>query len=388
MWGDGQFVNYCDPNRASNPIQQPIYGDETIVEDTTNNTAGFSKGYNGLWLNQCTGTDTSCREWWEHLTSGHNGSHTYFTITNGLNGNNNSEDNWAKWKPQSISPGTYEIYVWVPETVGYPTNTFSWQANYVVVDAFRSSKKIVDEYSGNSQYDPPYDPRNKWLSLGVYQLDSNAYVYLTDFQESYVNNHCPTGYLSNGHYWCRVAADAVKFVRIKYRNNLPLTLKDYPACAKPIQNSDFENGIASWSTGGSTTITFSQHYSGSASVWLGGINNANDTLDQTFTIPSIGPTGKPVVNANLNYYWYISTEETTHPYDFLYVKIRNASGYDIVTLETLNDGSSTNGWYYSYFNLNSYIGQTIQIYFNGTTDGSNITSFYIDDVYLNACEGF
>jgi hypothetical protein len=212
MWGEGQWVNLCDHNRSSNPIPGPRYGNEIIVEDTTNNTNGFSKGYNGHWNNWCIGIDPGCREWWETNGVG-SGNHTYRTITNGLSGNYNTEDNWARWMPQSLKPGYYEIFVYTADNLGFDNNTFTWQANYAVVDRTGiASKKMVDEYIGLGQN---YNPRNKWLSIGVHSLDANSYVYLTDNGEIW-NAHCPSGYYANGHYWCRVAADAVKFVPVNW----------------------------------------------------------------------------------------------------------------------------------------------------------------------------
>lgn len=168
---------------------------------------------------------------------------------------------------------------------------------------------------------------------------------------------------------------------------LPAVLKNYPPCAQPIQNGDFEAGSAYWTLGGATIISTRTPHSGSYSAWLGGYNNANDTLYQTITIPSTGPTGQPVLSAWLHYYWHMETEETSHPWDYLYVKIRDAYGNDLVTLEVLSDGSTANTWVSSSFDVSAYIGQTIQVYFRGTTDFSNLTSFFIDDVCLYACEG-
>ena len=161
---------------------------------------------------------------------------------------------------------------------------------------------------------------------------------------------------------------------------LPAVLKNYPPCAQPIQNGDFEAGSAYWTLGGATTISTLTPHSGSYSAWLGGYNNANDTLYQTVIIPSTGPTGQPVVSAWLGYYWYMTTEETSHSWDYLYVKIRDAYGNDLTTLETLSDGSTANTWGFSRFDVSAYIGQTIQVYFRATTDGSYKTSFFIDDV--------
>jgi len=168
---------------------------------------------------------------------------------------------------------------------------------------------------------------------------------------------------------------------------LPAVLKNYPPCAQLIQNGDFEAGSAYWTQGGLTVISTNTPHSGSYSAWLGVYNYADDTLYQTITIPNTGPTGQSVVSAWLSYYWYMTTEETSHSYDYLYVKIRDAYGNDLTTLETLSDGSPANVWISSSFDVSAYIGQTIQVYFRGTTNGSYRTSFFIDDVSLYACEG-
>lgn len=221
MWGDGQFVNKCHPDRASNPIPEPVYGDEIIVDDTTNNTLGFTKGYNGNGNYTCTGIDPGCREWWETNGTGW-GNHTYRTITNGLAGNYNAQDNWAKWKPMSLTPGDYEVFVHVPENLGFSNDTFTWQAHFSVVDSSGiPATKLVDEYIGVGQ---AYNPRNKWLSLGIHSLNQNSAVYLYDDGEA-PDAHCPNGSNANGHYWCRVAADAVRLVQIKYQVYLPIVCK-------------------------------------------------------------------------------------------------------------------------------------------------------------------
>jgi kumamolisin len=83
----------------------------------------------------------------------------------------------------------------------------------------------------------------------------------------------------------------------------------------------------------------------------------------------------------------MTTEETSHPYDYLYVKIRDVYGNNLTTLQTLSDGSATGTWVSSSFDVSAYVGQSIQVYFWGTTDNSYKTSFFVDDVRLSACEG-
>ena len=80
----------------------------------------------------------------------------------------------------------------------------------------------------------------------------------------------------------------------------------------------------------------------------------------------------------------MSTQETTHSYDYLYVRIRSSSGSTLTTLETLSDGSTANSWKQSSFNVSRYKGQTVQVAFVGTSGVKNPTDFFVDDVALNA----
>lgn len=170
---------------------------------------------------------------------------------------------------------------------------------------------------------------------------------------------------------------------------LPAVLNNYPPCARPIQNGDFEAGSSYWILGGTTLISTYRPHSGSYGTWFGGYNNANDTLYQSIVIPTIGPTGQPVTSAYLSYYWYMTTEETSSStdYDFLYVRIRNAYGSTLREVERQTNRSVKDAWQYSNFDVSEFIGQTVQIHFEVTTDSTDQSSFFVDDVSLSACQG-
>lgn len=148
-----------------------------------------------------------------------------------------------------------------------------------------------------------------------------------------------------------------------------------------ISNGGFENGTSPWvenSSGGYTIIDTTRPHAGAYSAYLCGYNNCSDSIYQQVTIPG------SVTTATLTYYWYMSTQETTHAYDYLYVRIRNSSGTTLTTLQTLSDGSTANSWQQASFNVSSYKGQTIQVAFVSTNGAKNPTDFYVDDVALNA----
>jgi subtilase family serine protease len=143
-----------------------------------------------------------------------------------------------------------------------------------------------------------------------------------------------------------------------------------------ITNGGFESGSSPWkesSSGGYELVDPTNPHTGADSAYLVGYNNGDDSIYQTITVPSTANT------VTLTYWTDVETTETSHSYDFLYVKVRNGSGGVLKTLQTQSDATAT-GWKSQSFDLSAYKGQTIQIFFEGTNDVSNPTSFFVDDV--------
>jgi cell division septation protein DedD len=153
-----------------------------------------------------------------------------------------------------------------------------------------------------------------------------------------------------------------------------------PTANNLIANGGFENGSSPWvesSSGGYEIVDSTRPHTGSSSAYLCGYNNCSDSIYQKISVPA---------NANsvqLTYYWYMTTQETKHPYDYLYARILNSSGSTLKTEQTLSDGSTAGSWNNSSFDLSSYKGQTIEIAFVATTGAKNPTSFFIDDVAVS-----
>ena len=150
-----------------------------------------------------------------------------------------------------------------------------------------------------------------------------------------------------------------------------------PTSQNLITNGGFEQGSSPWvesSSGGYQIIDSSLPHTGSYEAYLCGYNSCQDSLYQTITIPASSSSAK------LNYYWYMSTAETSHAYDFLKVEFRNSSGSVLTTLQTISDGSTAGNWQSAAYDISTYKGQTIEVAFVATTDASYTTNFYIDDV--------
>ncbi len=154
-------------------------------------------------------------------------------------------------------------------------------------------------------------------------------------------------------------------------------------CSESISNGGYESGTSPWvqtSTNGYQLIDTTRPHTGSYSAYLGGYNNGTDTIYQQITIPA------SATSATLSYWWYMTTQESSHPWDYLYVQILNSSGGLLGTVQTLNDSSTKNTWTHPSFDVSAYRGQTIRVYFKATTDSSLTTSFFIDDVSVNVCQ--
>jgi hypothetical protein len=121
-------------------------------------------------------------------------------------------------------------------------------------------------------------------------------------------------------------------------------------------------------------------HSGSWKAWLNGWGVVHtDTLYQQVAIPSTATSAK------LTFWRHIDTTETTTTtaFDTLKLQIRSSSGTVLATLATYSNLDAAAGYSQLTFDLTSYKGQTIQIYFVGVEDSSLKTSFVLDDLALN-----
>ncbi|MHB8600547.1 MAG: COG1470 family protein [Ktedonobacteraceae bacterium] len=152
-----------------------------------------------------------------------------------------------------------------------------------------------------------------------------------------------------------------------------------------LANNGFENGQSPWresSSGGYQIIDPTNPHTGNYSAYLCGYNYCKDQIWQTVTLPS---TTTKVV---LSYWLYIDTNESGNTcYDYFYARIRTSSGGTITTPQT-QCNVNVMGWTQFTFDvtsaLSNYHGKQVQVYFEGTTDPSLPTDFFVDDVTFTA----
>lgn len=151
-----------------------------------------------------------------------------------------------------------------------------------------------------------------------------------------------------------------------------------PPPAGALTNGGFESGTSPWvqtSANGYQLIDTTRPHTGSYSAYLAGYNVATDTIYQTVAIPA---------NGTLSYWWYMSSSEgSTTAYDYLRVRLYNTSGTLVATLKTRSNRDTRNAWTQDSISLASYAGQSLRIRFEGTTDSSLVTNFFVDDVAVN-----
>lgn len=148
-------------------------------------------------------------------------------------------------------------------------------------------------------------------------------------------------------------------------------------------NGGFESGATVWtaSSGVIDNSTTQAARTGSWKAWLNGYAAAHtDTIYQTVTIPSTATA------VNFSFWLKVVSDETTttNAYDTLKAQVRNSSGTVLATLGTWSNLDKGSSYVQKSFDLTSYKGQSVQIYFVGVEGSTVATSFLIDDVSVKS----
>ncbi|HLK53562.1 MAG TPA: hypothetical protein VKU42_08890, partial [Candidatus Angelobacter sp.] len=124
-------------------------------------------------------------------------------------------------------------------------------------------------------------------------------------------------------------------------------------------------------------------HTGTFDAWMNGWGTTTtDTVMQQVTIPAAATA------ATFSFWLHINTAETTTTtaFDTLQVQIRNSSGTVLQTLATFSNLNHNTGYTQQTFNVLSFKGQTIQVFFVGAEDSSLQTSFVLDDISLKVTQ--
>jgi RHS repeat-associated protein len=154
------------------------------------------------------------------------------------------------------------------------------------------------------------------------------------------------------------------------------------SAAELMVNGGFEAGAIGWQLSGAVAGgNAPAAHAGSQYLILGNINNARDTAYQDVCIPSTATA------ATLTYYFNITSFEasSTEAFDKFTNTVRTTDNVILAEVgrwSNLNKDSEAGNPYYHLknFDLLSYKGSTVRIYFAGTTDYADVTTFRVDDV--------
>ena len=160
----------------------------------------------------------------------------------------------------------------------------------------------------------------------------------------------------------------------------PLAAYVVPLADNALVNGNFEDGPGSAPWGQDSyfeMIRSSSPHNGTYAAQFPVYSNARVALSQTLYIPA------DATMARLTYWRAAATDETTHPHDFFASFLNGADGTRLTTFETLDDGDADAFWHEVSFDVISYTGQTVRLWFTATTDAVNTTNFFVDDVSLD-----
>ena len=138
-----------------------------------------------------------------------------------------------------------------------------------------------------------------------------------------------------------------------------------------IANGGFESGTTGWTLAGAAAVTTTRAHAGSHSAALCGVNNCADTISQSVALPS-------GTSARLTFWTFVTTQETTHSFDFLRVQVNGS------TRVTLSDANTAGSWFSTSVDLSSFAGQTVTLAFAATNGTKLPTGFWVDDVSVLA----
>ncbi len=149
-----------------------------------------------------------------------------------------------------------------------------------------------------------------------------------------------------------------------------------PLSGNIIVNPGFESGPgvgwAQYSSGAYQLIDTYRPHTGSYSADECNYNNCTELVQQRVTVPS---------NASLRYWWSMtSSAGVTTAYDYLRVQVYSTGGTLLGTPRTWSNTSTRNAWSPDTLSLAAYAGQTVLLRFTTTTDSTQPTNFFIDDV--------
>ena len=151
-------------------------------------------------------------------------------------------------------------------------------------------------------------------------------------------------------------------------------------CAEYITNGSIESGTTGWTISRSAAQSRTYAHAGTYSMRAGGIDT-DGTYYQDIAVPA------DMYQGTISFWYRMQTSETTHPWDFFDVEVRNPATNQALTTLLSTDDSKTNGvWTQASFAVGpEYAGRNIRVHFSADVDVSFDTYWYVDEVSVYLC---
>lgn len=154
-------------------------------------------------------------------------------------------------------------------------------------------------------------------------------------------------------------------------------------CQELVRDGGFEAGGAGWQQYGLfEMVDPTWPHSGKLGVWLGALNDVSEWISQDISLPP------GTSSITMQFWWSLMTEEHPGPpFDYLRAQLYQPDGTTVITTTTTINDKSSYDWYWNLAtaDLSAYAGQDVELRFWATTDATNPTNFFIDDVSIIAC---
>lgn len=166
---------------------------------------------------------------------------------------------------------------------------------------------------------------------------------------------------------------------------MPQWVRDLPnttisgQLTEAVRNGGLDNSsLSSWSRSGPVSASSTIRHSGSYAAKLGGTTNSTaDLIQYSVRIPAALAYGQ------ISYWWYMETSESGgSAKDTLTVELLEGSSR-VVLVQSISNTAAQGVWTRHTLDLTPYGGRYATLRFRVTNDGSNPTTFYIDDVSVS-----
>ncbi len=186
--------------------------------------------------------------------------------------------------------------------------------------------------------------------------------------------------LTNGNHTLQAKAyDAAGNVGTS--SSLSFAVNNAATATEMIVNGGFESRTTGWkaASGVITSNADEAAHGGTYKAWLNGYGTVHtDTLYQVINLPAT------ISSAQYSFWLKVVSDETvtTLKKDTLSVQVRDSAGKTLATLATFSNLDKGTSYKKFSFDLSSYKGKSVQLYFEGVENSTKLTSFLIDDVSL------